>query len=191
MKKYLIVLFCILSGAALADDYAIVDENGNIISVIAWDGISPYMPPSGDTLIKSDGTASKGGTYSSGLFGGTFNPPVPPAPTAAQQSASAISAGVSVTSTATPTLNGVYGLDPSSQSNVNATVTYILLNGMFPGGGSTMPWVDQNGVAHTWPSITEFKAFATAYANYVAAISLYAASNGSSGSLPSNQVTIP
>ena len=54
-----------------------------------------------------------------------------------------------------------------------------------------MPWIDQTGTAHVWPNITEFKAFATAYANYVAAVSLYSASNGAAGALPSNAITIP
>lgn len=105
--------------------------------------------------------------------------------------ASAIAAGIAITSTATPSLNGTYDLDQTSQNQVSATTTYILLNGTFPGGGTTMPWVDQNGSAHVWPNVAEFKAFATVYANYVAAVSLYAASNGASGALPSNSVTIP
>ncbi len=104
---------------------------------------------------------------------------------------SALAGGLSVTSTGTSSLTGVYSLSQQSQGQVNAIVTYILLNGTFPGGGATMPWIDQNGVAHVWPSVTSFKAFATVYANYVAAVALYAASNGAAGALPSNQVTIP
>lgn len=123
--------------------------------------------------------------------GNSPDPYVAPAQTAQQKSASALSAGLNVESSGNDDLNGTYGLDQISQDNVNATVTYILMNGTFPGGGTTMPWVDQSGATHIWPDVAEFKAFATAYANYVADVSLYAASNGASGALPSNSVTIP
>jgi len=186
MKKYIIVLLCFVSLSAQAANYAVVDGNGNVTNVISYDGVSLYNPPAGSSLVKSD-TAGIGWTYSNEQF----SPPVPPTPTVTQQVTSALAAGLSVSSTDYSGLNGTYALDQSSQNQVNAVTTYILLNGTFPGGGSTMPWVDQTGAAHQWPSVTEFKSFATAYANYVAAISLYQLSNGASGSLPSNTVTIP
>ena len=123
-------------------------------------------------------------------FPTTVAPAVIP-PTPAQQAASAIAAGVVITSTATPTLNGTYSCSGASQANINATITYILLNSTFPGSGSSMPWIDQAGSPHVFPSITEFKAFATAIASYVASVSIYGDSNGTIGSLPSNQIAIP
>jgi hypothetical protein len=108
-----------------------------------------------------------------------------------QLAAAALAAGIAITSTGTPALNGTYPLDQDSQNNVNATVAYILLNGTFPEGGTTMPWLLKNGTSVLWPSVTEFKAFATAYANYVAEIVLYEESGGQSGSLSSSSVTIP
>lgn len=114
----------------------------------------------------------------------------PPTPTAASQAAAALAAGIVLTSTGTPSLNGTYALDQAAQNNVNGTVSYIMLNGTFPGGGTTMTWIDQDGDAHVWPSVTVFKAFATAFADYVAAVALYAASNGDHGSLPLNAITI-
>lgn len=111
--------------------------------------------------------------------------------TPSQQAFSAMASGLQITSTSTPSLNGVYGLDQTAQNNVNATVTYILLNGTFPGGGSTMAWVDMNNNAHVWPNVATFKAFATAFADYTASVTLYSLSNGAAGALPSNSVTIP
>jgi hypothetical protein len=116
------------------------------------------------------------------------------AATAAQnvikQASAALAAGMALTSTGTPALNGTYSLTPQSVSNVNATVTYILLNGAFFGGSSVMPWADMSGAMHTFPSIAEFKSFATAFASLIAQIQLYADSGGAVGSIPSNQVTI-
>ncbi len=127
------------------------------------------------------------------LLGGTHGAIAPydaPVLLPAQQAAVAMAAGIILTSTGTPALDGQYSLSATAQSNVNATVTYILLNGTFPGGGDTMPWVDQTGSAHLWPSVDVFKLFATVFADYVAAVSLYALSNGQDGSLPSNAITI-
>lgn len=190
MKKFIIILLCLICFQAQAATYAVVNGSGTVVNVAEWDGNSSYAAPDGDRLVLDPNDppiVGIGWTYANG----TFSPPTPPTPTPAQQAVSALSSGLTVTSTSTPALNGAYGLDQTNQNNVSATVTYILLNGTFPGGVSTMPWVDQNGGAHVWPSVTEFKAFATAYANYVSAIALYAASNGASGSIPSNQVTIP
>lgn len=103
----------------------------------------------------------------------------------------ALANGVVVTSTGTPALNGTYAIDPISQGQLNAVVTYILLNGSFPGGNVTMPWTDASGAVHVFPSVTAFKGFATAYADYTAAVVLYEQSAGQAGSLPSNAITIP
>lgn len=189
MRKIIsIISLCLISTLAFADPYAVVNQNGNVINVIEWDGQTDYTPPAGDDLVlDTKSQVGIGWTYSNG----TFSPPVPPAPTAAQQAASALTAGIIVISTGTPSLNGTYGLDQTAQNNVSATTTYILLNGTFPNGNATMPWIDKNGIAHIWPNVAEFKAFATVYANYVAAVALYMASNGAASALPSNTVTIP
>lgn len=170
--------------------YAVIDSTGLVKRIISWDGAETYVPENGCAVILANG-AGAGWMYNAD---GTFTPPPEPAPvppTAAEQAAAAMSAGIKLTSTETPELNGTYGLDQIAQNNVTATVTYILLNGTFPGNTATMPWVDAAGAAHVWPSITEFKWFATAFANFIASVSLYAASNGAAGAIPSNEVTIP
>jgi hypothetical protein len=169
---------------------AVVDPNGNIVNVIVADPSVDASPVAGDTLMAKP-NAQIGGT----IIDGKYTPPAaptPPTPSPAQVARAALANGLAVTSASHGSaLNGTYALDQTSQNSVNATITYILLNGTFPGGGTAMPWIDKSGAAHTWPSIEEFKAFATAYTNYVTAVSLYAASNGAAGSLPSNRITIP
>jgi len=110
------------------------------------------------------------------------------AATAASNALAAIAAGVEITSSGTPTLNGTYSVDADSTADINAVITYILVNGNFPGNSSTMKWADVDGDFHTFNDVATFKAFASAIANYVAQVTIYGAGGG--GSLPSNQIAI-
>jgi hypothetical protein len=108
-------------------------------------------------------------------------------PTPAQLAANAINAGLTISSTSTPAINGTYAVDANAQSKLNAVTTYVMLNNAFPANQSAMPWADMSGAAHAL-SIANFKAFATAIANYVAELDLYA--NGALTTIPANTVTI-
>lgn len=33
--------------------YQVVDSEGNVINSIVWDGVTPYTPPDGATLVKT------------------------------------------------------------------------------------------------------------------------------------------
>lgn len=111
---------------------------------------------------------------------------------AVQDGLDALQAGIIVISIGTSSLNGTYAADDKARANVGDVSTYILIsNGVFPGGGTTMPWFDIENNPHLFPNIATFKTFATAFANYVAAVSLYIQSAGTVGSLPSNHITIP
>jgi hypothetical protein len=106
--------------------------------------------------------------------------------------AAAITGGINLTSAGTPSLNGNYSCGQSSVANVNAVMTYILANpGTFPGSGSTINWYDSSGTAHTFPNTATFQNFAAAFAGYVAAVQEYALSGGTSGPLPSPNISIP
>jgi hypothetical protein len=96
-----------------------------------------------------------------------------------------------VSSTATPSLNGNYSVTSESQASINGVATYILLNNKFPGNADTMPWMDADGGQHLFPDVGTFKNFATAYADFLAAVLVFINSGGTIGSIPSNQVTIP
>ena len=136
------------------------------------------------------------------LFDGTtFTPPKPtpiptPVPTPVPEITPQVMAqqvlqqGFTLASNAFPSLNGTYSVSASSQANLNAVVTYVLLNGVFPGGASTYVWLDSSGEAHLFPTISEFKAFATVFADFVSSATMYGESGGKVGALPSNQITI-
>lgn len=73
MNKFLLFL-CLISTAAHADNYAIVEPSGNVANVIEYDGKSAYNPPAGDVLIKDPNDpakVAKGWTY----IDGEFSPP--------------------------------------------------------------------------------------------------------------------
>lgn len=114
------------------------------------------------------------------------------AKTAQQGALAAIAAGIVITSTATPALNGTYPIDPATQVKLNSAVTYIMLNNAFPPAlAASMPWYDASGTPHIFTAISDFKHFATAFADFVAHVDIYASSGGATGSIPSNAITIP
>ena len=108
----------------------------------------------------------------------------------AMAAAAAIAAGLTITSTGTPAVNGTYACDATSVSNFNAVETYVLRNSTFPGPASQQAWVTQTGAVVVIPNTTVFNEIATAIANYVALVQLYAYSGGQTGSLPASSVTI-
>lgn len=108
-----------------------------------------------------------------------------------KNAAAALAAGIVLTSTGTPALNGTYATNAKAQADLNAIITYILLNNAFPAGVPQMPWPDSSGTMHLFPSTASFQAFATILANFVATVTIYGNSGGAIGSIPSNQLTIP
>ncbi len=58
--------------------YAIVDQNGNVINTVVWDGENDWVPPEGTTVIAAgDSGAGIGWTYKDGVF---TPPPAPEVP---------------------------------------------------------------------------------------------------------------
>lgn len=121
---------------------------------------------------------------------GNWPPPLTPEQQLASVVSSALAAGLTITSTSTPAINGTYAVDQAAQSRINAIETAILKNGAFPGSnGSQMAYPDITGKLNVFPSTALFSEFATAVADYVADLDLYAA--GATGAtLPSASVTI-
>jgi hypothetical protein len=124
--------------------------------------------------------------YQAWLSVGNVVTPVP-APTLAQQALTMLATGCQIASTSTPTLNGTYALDPVSQGMVQAEVVSLLLNSVFTNGTTTLDYPYKSGTPHAF-SVTEFKAFATALAQFVTTLTNIAASN--SGTLPPQPTTI-
>ncbi len=121
--------------------------------------------------------------------GGQIVAYVPPAPTLAQQAAALIAGGLTITSTGTPALNGTYSTDATAQQNIQAVQIYIQANGKFPGSSGTYPWLDKAGQPHVFPTISEFTAFATAVADFVADLQMIVYTGA--GTLPAATATIP
>jgi hypothetical protein len=123
---------------------------------------------------------------------GAIAPYVAPVLTPGQQAAAAIAAGIVLTSASKAALNGTYPVDPATQVKLNSAVTYIMLNNAFPpASAASLAWYDMSGVAHSFTSVPDFKNFAVAFADFVAHVDIFASSNGSNGSIPSNTLTIP
>ena len=119
-------------------------------------------------------------------------PPAPPPPTLAQQAASALAAGLAITSTGTPAINGTYAIAsgiPFGREDIGTEAQFVSTFSEFTNGTQTIEWPLIDGTFVTFPSTASFMNFAKAAAQYYAAVKAVAATN--QGSFPSNQVTIP
>lgn len=87
-----------------------------------------------------------------------------------QAFAQAMRAGVNITSTGTPALNGTYAIDQGSLSLITGEQVFIGTTGKFTNGQATRNWRDITGGVHLFPSTAEFTAFAEAVAGYADAL---------------------
>jgi len=140
--------------------------------VVHWIFTSTQLPEwNADTFIVADITSvtpapALGWTATQTNGAWAFTAPVPPTPTAAQIAQAAFAAGVQITSTGTPGLNGTYSLSDSSLSWITSEQVYIATTGKFTNGQTTRSWLDASGTPHTFPTTAEFTAFAEAVAQY-------------------------
>lgn len=115
-------------------------------------------------------------------------PPEPAPPTPGELAEAAVMAGYEISSNSWPVIDGIYAIDPIAQGRIAAVSNYILVNGKFPGGTATYPWLDISKTAHTFPSTAAFQAWATAIADYVAVLDMIVATG--EGELPAASITI-
>jgi hypothetical protein len=87
-------------------------------------------------------------------------------------SAPDLTQGLSITFTANSALSGTYPVDPTTQQNLASVSIYITVNSKFPAGQTTISWQDINGNPHSGFTTSQFQAFASAIADYVAAVDL-------------------
>jgi hypothetical protein len=80
--------------------------------------------------------------------------------------ANAIAAGIAITSTATPSLNGTYALDSVSTAQIYQIGLYASQFGVFPSGNSTFVYPDGTGTPHVF-AVTDFINFLHAVAALV------------------------
>lgn len=117
-----------------------------------------------------------------------YSPPVPP-PTLAEQASAAMGAGVAITSSSTPALNGTYSCDPVAWTKVQGIAQYAEANGKFPARLSQLPWADASGTLHTFTATGTFKEFASKIGDYVTALEMCII--GASTTLPASGASIP
>ena len=161
--------------------------NGKVIQVKA----SSFPVHSDFTwvAIPAGQTVEVGYGYANGAF---VAPPAPPAPTLAQQAAAALGAGLTITSTGTPAINGTYAIAsgiPFGREDIGTEAQFVSTFSEFTNGAQTLEWPLLNGTFVTFPSTASFMNFAKAAAQYYAAVKAVVAAG--QGSFPSNQVTIP
>lgn len=134
-----------------------------VVSNVAVAEAAANLPPGTwvqiDTLTPQPGI---GWAYS----GTAFAPPSQPAPTLSQQAMRLLATGLTITSSSTPALDGVYSASATVQQQINAEVTSILLNNTFTDGTNSIEWLDTTGSPHTF-TIAQFKTLATAIAAFV------------------------
>jgi hypothetical protein len=162
--------------------YALIANN--TITAL-WDNNSASAPlAAGYTDITGQtGAITIGSTLVNGVW---TAPPIP----IAQQASLALSAGLEITSTSTPSLNATYPCDAATQSNISSMFDLIQRSGgnAFPDGITSLPWPVMTGTV-TFNSVSEFLAMETAVGNYVLALDLIITTG--TGTLPSASVTIP
>lgn len=95
---------------------------------------------------------------------------------------------ITLTSAATPALNGTYTVTPASTANMTALQAAVSAGVPLPGGGTTLPYTDAAGTDHAFTAL-QFTAFAAAVMGYVFGLTRCAI--GKSASLPSAALTIP
>ncbi len=160
--------------------------NGIVMETITFNPDGMFHP----SLLWVDCSATPGVTQGWLYGNGTFSaPPAAAAPSLAAQAAARISAGLQITSTSTPTLNGTYSVDGIAQGRIAAISTYILVNGKFPRSQTSYSWMDLAEQPHVFTQTAQFQAFATAIADYVAALDEIILTN--SGALPATTAPIP
>jgi len=174
--------------------FAVV-SNGTVSNIIVYDTTTQQPTlPAGEALTTALDALSPmpqigwAASQTNGVWSFTAPSAASPALTIAQQAAIALSAGVQITSTSTPALNSTYACDPASQQKMQAISLYCVVNGTFPGGGTTYPWLDMSGASHTLTSVAQGQALFTAVANYVAGIDFAIA--GAATSLPNQPAPI-
>ena len=115
--------------------------------------------------------------------------PAPAQATPAERCAHTIAAGLAITSTSTPALNGVYAIDDATQNKITSVSQYITVNGKFPAGLEAFPMHSPDGAkTYIFSSPTLYQAAASAICDYVAMLTMD--SYGQAQAWPSQTATI-
>lgn len=126
------------------------------------------------------------------VSGTTVTQAAAPAPTLAQEAASAAVSGIKLSLSGSLTLAATeFPTDAQTQSKIGAVVNGINANGgAFPGGATTFPMKDSAGTWHPFTA-TQYKQVATAIFAYVSACDLIRDGNPlSAKAIPSSDISL-
>ena len=145
-------------------------DGGVVVNVAVSDG---QPPPTAGTWAAA-GTVIPAIGWAAAQAGGVwqFTAPPVPAPTLAQQAATAMAAGLTISLSGSVTLAAtLFPTDAATQGKLAAVAAGLGATGQFPGGATTFPMKDCAGA---WHSLTQaqYKAVAGAILSYVAASQL-------------------
>jgi hypothetical protein len=200
LMRSLFLALALVSAPAFAGNYALVN-NGAVVNVIAWDGVSAYTPPAGDSAVPLTGNAGIGWAYANG----TFTAPAAQTLTPDQQYAQALAAPIAVScasgstvcvpsNTGTFTAPSITGqaANATAQANITSVETSIAAGRGLPGGGSSFAYFDPNGTSATFTQ-AQWNEFATSMMNYTYALQFAhsQANAGQTPTWPSSQLTLP
>lgn len=103
-----------------------------------------------------------------------------------------LSTSVQVNSTANPSLDGVYAVDPASLQKIAQIATGIAARNRLPGGGTAFNYLDAAGNSHAFGA-SDFLNFAAAVEDYAYAVGqvLGAGGAGRATTWPATPIQIP
>ena len=155
-------------------------------------GLTPVVmaaPPASDVTVTGSTVTLVNGVPTQELQ----TAPIPAATILQQQAAAALSAGLSITSTGTPALNGTYRVAsgvPFGREDIGTEAQFVSTFSEFTNGATTLDWPLIDGKTFvTFPTTASFMNFAKAAAQFFAACKAIAAIGA--GSLPTASATIP
>ena len=153
-------------------------------------GLTPVVmaaPPASDVTVTGSTVTLVNGVPTQELQ----TAPIPAATILQQQAAAALSAGLSITSTGTPAINGTYPCDNTAQARFSRVYELIQRAGgsAFPAGMTELPWALADGSIVKFASVSTFLAVEQAVGEYVLALDLIIATG--SGTLPAASKQIP
>ncbi len=121
-----------------------------------------------------------------------YNAHDPTTPGIDQSYAACIAAGIEITASRAPHINGTYAIDDVSRAEINSVATALAIGQGFPGGVDLFAYPDIDGVLHPFDA-DAFTAFAGAVRNYCYGLmsTRNVARTGRSVNWTSGKATIP
>lgn len=105
--------------------------------------------------------------------------------------AAALQSGVIIQSTLHPEINSLYPVDDDSLNKLVFPALFAMTNSAFPGGATSRPVLDMNGITRTFTDAPTFVARCWGLANYVDQLKQIIDGISAATALPNQTVVIP